>query len=152
MLTFRMAQRKDCALILSFIKELAEYENMAECVKASEEKLEYWLFDRVLARVLFAVEDGVEIGFALYFYNYSTFTGSGGIHLEDLFIKEEKRHKGYGTALIKELARMAERENFGRMEWVCFNNNKKGIGFYLSIGAEQMLDITTYRLADDTLF
>lgn len=103
---FRMAQRKDTALILQFIKELAEYEKMANEVVADETTLETWIFDKQKAEVIFALEDGKEVGFALFFHNFSTFLGRSGIYLEDLYVKEQHRGKGYGKALIKNLPQL----------------------------------------------
>ena len=95
-LMIRQAERKDCAMILSFIKALAEYEHMADEVVADEALLEEWIFDKQKAEVIFAVEDGKEVGFALFFHNFSTFLGRAGIYLEDLFVLPEYRGKGYG--------------------------------------------------------
>ena len=104
--TFRYGERKDIVLILQFIKELADYENMLDEVVADENTLEEWLFDKKGAEVIFAVENGIEKGFALYFYNFSTFLGRSGIYLEDLFVLEEYRNQGCGKAILKELARI----------------------------------------------
>ena len=150
-LSFRNAERKDVALILEFVRELAEYEKMLDEVVADEATLETWLFDRQKAEVIFAVEDGKEIGFALFFHNFSTFLGRAGIYLEDLYVKEEHRGKGYGKALLKKLASIAVERGCGRLEWSCLDWNKPGIDFYLSLGAEPMKDWTIYRVAGDTL-
>lgn len=148
---FRMAQRKDTALILQFIKELAEYEKMADEVVADETTLETWIFDKQKAEVIFALEDGKEVGFALFFHNFSTFLGRSGIYLEDLYVKEQHRGKGYGKALIKKLASIAVQRGCGRLEWWCLDWNKSSIDFYLSLNAEPMKDWTVYRLAGDAL-
>lgn len=150
-LSFRNAERKDVALILEFVRELAEYEKMLDEVVADEATLETWLFDRQKAEVIFAVEDGKEVGFALFFHNFSTFLGRAGIYLEDLYVKEEHRTKGYGKALLKKLASIAVERGCGRLEWSCLDWNKPGIDFYLSLGAEPMKDWTIYRAAGDTL-
>lgn len=150
-LSFRNAERKDVALILEFVRELAEYEKMLDEVVADEATLETWLFDRQKAEVIFAVEDGKEVGFALFFHNFSTFLGRAGIYLEDLYVKEEHRGKGYGKALLKKLASIAVERGCGRLEWSCLDWNKPGIDFYLSLGAEPMKDWTIYRAAGDTL-
>jgi len=97
----RQAERKDCVLILSFIKALADYENMSDEVVADEALLEEWIFDKQKAEVIFAVENGKEVGFALFFHNFSTFLGRAGIYLEDLFVLPEYRGNGYGKALLK---------------------------------------------------
>lgn len=150
-LSFRSAVREDTPLILSFIRSLAEYEQMADQVVATEELLEQELFDRHSAEVLFAMEDGKEVGFALYFYNFSTFLGRAGLYLEDLFVKPECRGKGYGKALLQQLAKIAVSRGCGRMEWWCLDWNKPSIDFYLSLDAEPMSDWTVYRLSGDTL-
>ena len=150
-LTFRNAERNDTALILQFIKELADYEKMLDEVVADETTLETWIFDKQKAEVIFAVEDGKEIGFALFFHNFSTFLGRAGIYLEDLYVKPEYRGKGYGKAILKKLASIAVERGCGRLEWWCLDWNKPSIDFYLSLGAEPMSDWTVYRIAGDTL-
>ena len=150
-LTFRYAERNDIPLILQFIKELAAYEKMINEVVADEKTLEEWIFDKQKAEVLFAVVDGGEIGFVLFFHNFSTFLGRAGIYLEDLFVKPEYRGKGYGKAILIKLAAIAVERGCGRLEWWCLDWNKPGIDFYLSLGAEPMSDWTVYRLSGDTL-
>ena len=150
-IVFRNAERKDTALILQFIKELAEYEKMSDEVVADEATLEKWIFDNRKAEVIFAVADGKEIGFALFFHNFSTFLGRAGIYLEDLYVKPEYRGKGYGKAILKKLAEIAVERGCGRLEWWCLDWNKPSIDFYLSLGAEPMKDWTVYRIAGDTL-
>ena len=148
---FRYAERKDTAQILQFIKELANYEKMLDQVVADEATLEEWLFDKQKAEVIFALEDGKEVGFALFFHNFSTFLGRAGIYLEDLYVRPECRGKGYGKALLKKLAVIAVERGCGRLEWWCLDWNKPSIAFYLSLGAEPMSDWTVYRIAGDTL-
>ncbi len=150
-LTFRYAEERDTAIILKFIRDLAEYEKMLEEVVATEELLREWIFEKKKAEVIFALEDGEEIGFALFFHNFSTFLGRAGIYLEDLYVKPEKRGMGYGVALLKKLARTAVERGCGRLEWWCLDWNRPGIDFYLSLGAEPMSDWTVYRIAGDTL-
>jgi GNAT superfamily N-acetyltransferase len=150
-LTFRNAERRDTALILQFIKELADYENMLDEVVADETTLMTWIFDKQKAEVIFALEDGEEVGFALYFHNFSTFLGRAGIYLEDLYVKPEHRGKGYGKAILKKLAEIAVERGCGRLEWWCLDWNKPSIDFYCSLGAEPMSDWTVYRIAGDTL-
>lgn len=148
---FRYAERKDVGLILEFIKALAEYEHMSDEVVATPELLEEWLFDKKKAEVIFGLEDGREVGFALFFHNFSTFLGRAGIYLEDLYVKPECRGKGYGKALLTQLAKIAVERKCGRLEWWCLDWNKPSIDFYLSMGAEPMKDWTVYRIAGDTL-
>ena len=149
--TFRYAKRNDISLILQFIKDLAAYEKMINEVVADEKTLEEWIFDKQKAEVIFAVVDDEEIGFALFFHNFSTFLGRAGIYLEDLFVKPEYRGKGYGKAILKKLAAIAVERGCGRLEWWCLDWNKPGIDFYLSLGAEPMDDWTVYRITGDTL-
>ena len=149
--TFRNAERKDTLLILQFIKELADNEKMLNEVVADETTLETWIFDKQKAEVIFALEDGKEVGFALFFHNFSTFLGRAGIYLEDLYVKPECRGKGYGKAILKKLASIAVERGCGRLEWWCLDWNKPSIDFYLSLGAEVMSDWTVYRIAGDTL-
>ncbi len=150
-LAFRYAERKDVSLILWFIRALADYEKMLDEVVATEELLEEWIFDKQKAEVLFAMEGEKEVGFALFFHNFSTFLGRAGIYLEDLFVLPEYRGKGYGKALIRKLAQIAVERGCGRLEWWCLDWNKPSINFYLSLGAEPMNDWTVYRIAGDTL-
>ena len=149
--TFRNAERKDTLLILQFIKELADNEKMLNEVVADETTLETWIFDKQKAEVIFALEDGKEVGFALFFHNFSTFLGRAGIYLEDLYVKPECRGKGYGKAILKKLASIAVERGCGRLEWWCLDWNKPSIDFYLSLGAEAMSDWAVYRIAGDTL-
>ena len=148
---FRYAQRRDTALILRFIKELAEYEKMSQQVVADEKTLEEWIFDRQKAEVIFALKDNKEIGFALFLHNFSTFLGRAGIYLEDLFVLPEYRGRGFGKAILKKLAEIAVERECGRLEWWCLDWNKPSIDFYLSLGAEAMSDWTVYRITGDTL-
>ncbi len=141
----------DLPLILDFIRELAEYEHMSGEVVATEGLLREWLFERHAAEVIFAVLDGREVGFALFFGNFSTFLGRGGIYLEDLFVKEAYRGRGCGRALLGELARIAVSRGCGRLEWACLDWNRPSIDFYLSLGARPMDEWTTYRLTGGTL-
>ena len=150
-LSFRFAQEEDAALILHFIKDLAEYEKMLDEVVATEELLREWIFEKKKAEVVFALEDGVEVGFALFFHNFSTFLGRAGIYLEDLYVKPEYRGKGYGKALLKKLAEIAVERGCGRLEWWCLDWNKPSIDFYKSMGAQSMDEWTVYRITGDTL-
>lgn len=150
-LNFRFAEEKDAGLILQFIIGLAEYENMLDDVVATEDLLKTWIFEKKKAEVIFALEDGVEVGFALFFHNFSTFLGRAGIHLEDLFVMPEHRGKGYGKGLLKKLAQIAVERDCGRLEWACLDWNKPSIDFYLSMGAKPLDDWTIYRLTGDEL-
>ena len=148
---FRFATENDTALILSFIKELAVYEKMSDQVVASEELLHEWIFEKKKAEVIFALEDGKEVGFALFFHSFSTFLGRAGIYLEDLYVRPEYRGHGHGKGLICELARIAVERGCGRLEWWCLDWNKPSIDFYLSLGAQAMDEWTTYRFSGESL-
>ena len=148
---FREAERADVPLILQFIRELADYEGMLDEVVADEPTLEEWIFDRGRAEVVFALEDGREVGFALFFHNFSTFLGRAGLYLEDLYVRPEHRGKGYGKALLRRLAQIAVERGCGRLEWWCLDWNRPSIDFYLAMGAEPMSDWTVYRAAGDAL-
>ena len=150
-LTFRFAEEQDTPLILDFIRRLADYEHLLDQVVADEATLADQLFEKKNAEVLFALEDGKEVGFALFFHNFSTFLGRAGLYLEDLFVLPEHRGKGYGKAILQRLAAIAVERGCGRMEWWCLDWNQPSIGFYKSLGAEPMSDWTVYRLAGKTL-
>lgn len=149
--SFRSAERRDVPLILRYIRELARYEKLEEEVVATEEILEEWLFDKEKAEVIFAVVEGKEVGFALFFHNFSTFLGRVGIYLEDLYVEPAHRGQGIGTALLRELARIAVARGCGRLEWWCLDWNTPSIEFYRSLGAEAMDDWTVYRISGETL-
>ena len=148
---YRFACRADVPLILQFIRELAEYEKMLDEVVATPELLEEWLFDQKKAEVIFALDGGKEVGFALFFHNFSTFLGRAGIYLEDLYVKPACRGKGYGKGLLTVLAQIAVERRCGRLEWWCLDWNRPSIDFYRSMGAVPMDDWTVYRIAGDTL-
>lgn len=150
-MNFRYAGVNDVEIILGFIKELAEYEKMSNQVVADENLLRKWIFEEKKAEVIFALEDEKEVGFALFFHNFSTFLGKSGLYLEDLFVKPEYRGRGYGKGLLKALARIAVERDCGRFEWVCLDWNKPSIDFYLSLGAEPLEDWTIYRIAGEKL-
>lgn len=149
--TFRPAEEKDTALLLTFIRALAEYEHMLDQVVATEAILQEWLFDRKVAEAFFALEGETEVGFALYFHNFSTFLGRGGIYLEDLFVLPDHRGKGYGKAILQRLAQIARERGCGRLEWACLDWNKPSIDFYLSLGAVPMDEWTVYRVSGASL-
>ena len=142
----RKAERRDVPLLLEFIKGIAQYEKMETEVVASPDVLEREMFDEHRAEAVFAVADGREVGFALYFYNFSTFIGHSGLYLEDLFVWPDDRGKGYGKALLLHLVKIAREHHCGRMEWSCLNWNQPSIDFYLSLGAVPMKEWPVYRL------
>lgn len=148
---FRFAEEGDTPLILQFIRELADYEGMLSEVVADEATLKEWIFRKQKAEVLFVLADGREVGFALFFHNFSTFLGRGGIYLEDLFVLPEYRGRGCGKALLRHLARLALERGCGRLEWACLDWNTPSIRFYKGLGAQAMEEWTTYRLTGDSL-
>ncbi len=147
----RFATEKDTDLILDFIKGLAKYEKLENEVVATSELLKEWIFEKKKAEVIFALDNSKEVGFALFFHNFSTFLGRSGIYLEDLFVLPEYRGKGHGKALLKELAKITVERGCGRLEWCCLDWNKPSIDFYLSLGAKPMDDWTIYRMTGDEL-
>lgn len=150
-MTFRKAEAKDAGLMLYFIKELAVYEKMLDLVVATEETLQEWMFEKEKAEAIFVLENGKEVGMALFFHNFSTFVGRGGLYLEDVYVLPEYRGKGYGKALLKKLAQIAVERGCGRFEWVCLDWNQPSIDFYRSLGAVSMDDWTIYRLDGEAL-
>lgn len=151
MTEIRFATEKDTDLILDFIKGLAEYEKMENDVVATSELLKEWIFEKKKAEVIFALDNGKEVGFALFFHNFSTFLGRAGVYLEDLFVIPEYRGRGHGKALLKELARITDERGCGRLEWCCLDWNKPSIDFYLSLGAKPLDDWTIYRMTGEEL-
>ncbi|MBS4025832.1 MAG: GNAT family N-acetyltransferase [Clostridia bacterium] len=149
--TLRMAEEKDVSIILNFIKELADYEELLHEVVATEEILMDSLFRRKSAEVVIAEYDEKPIGFALFFHNFSTFLGRSGLYLEDLYVTPSMRGKGIGKLLLAFLAKLALDRGCGRFEWWCLDWNTPSIDFYKSIGAIPMDDWTVFRVCDDAL-
>lgn len=150
--TYRFATVEDVPLILKFIKDLAHFEHLEGEVSATPELLTEWLFDRKVADVIFALDSNEnEVGFALFFYNFSTFLGKGGIYLEDLFVIPEYRKLGYGKFLLHSLAQIALSRNCGRLELACLDWNTNAINFYTKLGCKVMDDWTTYRFSGESL-
>lgn len=150
-LEFRGATCEDVPLIMELIRELASYENALDQVDTTDEDIERWLFDQRCGEDILAFENGVPVGQTLFFYNFSTFVGRRGIYLEDLYVRPEFRGKGYGLALMRNLARIAVDRGCGRFEWGCFNDNYNGQGFYRSQGAQPLENWTVFRFAGDSL-
>ncbi|TYQ12750.1 UNVERIFIED_CONTAM: putative acetyltransferase [Acetivibrio alkalicellulosi] len=149
--SFRYAKEDDTKLVLMFLKELAKYENMEDKVVITEYTLRKWLFEENKVEVIFALKNSEEIGFALFFYTYSSFSGKAGLFIEDLFVKPEYRNKGYGKALIKKLASIAMEKGCQKLDWLCLDWNKPSIDFYLSLGAQPLNDWTKYQITDEAL-
>lgn len=148
----RAARPDDVPLLLELINQLAEYERMADEVVATEARLRETLFgERPAAEAAIASLDDRPVGFALWFYNYSTFLGRPGLYLEDLFVKPEHRGRGVGKALLAHLARVAVAKGCGRMEWSVLDWNEPAIRFYRSLGAKAMDEWTVYRLTGDAI-
>ena len=149
--TILFAREQDTAIIFSFIKKLAKYEKLSSEVSATEEMLREQLFEKKYAEVLLARLDEEVIGFALFFHNFSTFMGRSGIYLEDLFVKESYRGKGYGKKILQFLAKLALERNCGRLEWSVLDWNLEAIDFYKSLGARMMNEWKVFRLTGDEL-
>ena len=149
-ITYRPAERGDIELIMKFIRDLAEYEKLADQVVADAGVLADWLFEKRVAKVVFALCDGVEAGFALYFHNFSTFLGRAGIYLEDLYVRPGYRGRGLGLGLMRYLARECVQLGCGRLEWSCLDWNRPSID-YLALGAVPQSEWTTYRLTGEAL-
>src|SRR3954465_8665881 len=148
----RPARVEDVLIILELIRELATYERAPEEVTATEEQLVNVLFGkRPAAEVLLAFEGKFPVGLGIYFYNFSTWLARPGLYLEDLFVKPEKRGKGYGRALLVELAKIARDRGCGRMEWAVLNWNEPAIKFYQTLGARPMNEWTVFRLTRDEI-
>ena len=148
----RPARVEDVPIILELIRDLATYERAPDEVVATEEQLVDVLFgERPVAEVLLAFEAESPVGFAVYFYNFSTWLGRPGLYLEDLFVKPEKRGKGYGRALLVELAKIARDRGCGRMEWAVLDWNEPAIKFYRALGAQPMHEWTVFRLTSEEI-
>ena len=145
------AEDKDCEAILKLIYGIAKYEKMTDQVTATVESLHDSLFVKKRAKVVLAYENSKLIGYMLYFFNYSTFTGGANIYLEDLFIYEEYRHKGYGKEMLRVLAQIALDNDAKRIDWVCLDWNKPSLDFYKSIGAEKLDCWVLHRLNEESI-
>ena len=146
------ASLADIPAILEFIKGLARFEKLEHEVVATEQSLRRSLFGaRKYAEVIFVEAEGERVGFALFFHNYSTFLGKPGLYLEDLYVRPEKRGRGYGKTLLGHLARLALQRGCERLEWQVLDWNRPAIDFYRSIGAEPMSDWTVQRLSGEAL-
>lgn len=149
--TIVKAERKDIQSIYNCILGLAEYEKLLDQIDMDERQLEHAIFDLHEAEVLLGKEGDIVVGFALYFYNFSTFKAKKGLYLEDLFIFPKYRNKGYGKKLFLSLIDQANLEGCRRMEWSCLNWNQPAIDFYHSLGANRLEDWTIFRLDEKTL-
>ncbi|MDR2440779.1 MAG: GNAT family N-acetyltransferase [Planctomycetaceae bacterium] len=141
----RIAVPKDTVLVLRFIQELAEYEHLSESVFMTEEILYEWISSHWV-EVLLAEFQGETVGFALYYFTYSTFRGQPGIYIEDLFVRPQFRNLGIGTSFFRELARIAQSRGCFRLDWMVLDWNSNSIAFYKKLGAYPVEDWTTFRL------
>jgi GNAT superfamily N-acetyltransferase len=148
---FRFAGPEDSALILEFVRSLAEYERLLDTVEATAEIYRKTIFEEKAAEALIAEYDGLPAGFALFFRNFSTFTGKPGLYLEDLFVKPAYRGRGLGKLFLAFLAKLAADRGYGRFEWACLDWNEGSIEFYKSQGARPMEEWTIYRLSGRAL-
>src|SRR4051812_42502560 len=146
----RTATRSDVPIILQLIRDLATYERAPNDVTATEEQLNDVLFGpKPSAEVRLAFESDSAVGFAVFFHNFSTWLGRPGLYLEDLFVKPQHRGKGYGRALLVDLAGIARERDCGRMEWAVLDWNEPAIQFYRKLGAKAMDEWTVFRLTGD---
>lgn len=150
-LVIRNIREDDINILLGLIKEIAEYEKMSDQVIATEDILRESIFKNNRANALILEVDNKEIGYCIYFYNFSTFIGRGGLYVEDIFIRKEYRGRGFGSEIFKFLAKKAKDEGLKRMEWSCLNWNEPSIKFYKSLGAVPMDEWTVYRLTEDKI-
>ncbi|QOR01713.1 MULTISPECIES: GNAT family N-acetyltransferase [unclassified Campylobacter] len=145
------SKKEDLEIILGLIKELAIHEDMLDDVKCSTKELEESFFTHQYAKALSLKEDGVIVGYAMYYYTFSSFWGLGGLYLEDIYIQPQYRKKGYAKAVFKYLAQICKEKNLKRLEWVCLNDNDLGIEFYTKLQARHMNEWRTYRLEGENL-
>ncbi|ANE35601.1 putative acetyltransferase (GNAT family protein) [Campylobacter iguaniorum] len=151
MFNIRNASSNDLPTILSLIKELAIYENLEDQITFSQEEFQKSIFEKKYANILVCETNEKIIGYAIYFYSFSTFLGRGGIYLEDLYIQKEFRNQGIGKKILKLLAQKCIDENLGRLEWACLNWNEPSLAFYKKIGAKTLDEWVSLRVDGDAL-
>ncbi|QKF92035.1 GNAT family N-acetyltransferase [Campylobacter sp. CCUG 57310] len=150
--TITKATRADIKPICTLVKELAEYEKLSHIVSFKEDKFASCIFDKNYAQILVCKIENNIVGYAIYFYTFSTFLGRGGIYLEDLYVKQDYRAKGIGRAFLARLAQICKEENLSRLEWACLNWNEPSIKFYENLGAINLSkEWRTYRLDGENL-
>lgn len=149
--TIRQAGPEDAALILAFIRKLAVYEKMESDVTATEEQLREELFGKERAEVIIGEHRGRPVGFALYFHNFSTFLGHSNMYLEDLYVDESARGRGFGGALLARLAQTALERGCRRLDWCCLDWNAPSLAFYEGLGAKRLREWTVFRAEGDAL-
>ena len=149
MMQLRKSSKEDLGLIIYFINQLAMYQKMSDEVIVTKESLSKWMFEKKVCECILAYIDDKPAGFILYFFNFSTFVGKGGIYIEDLFVLPEYRGRKIGISLFEEVVKLAIENDCGRIEWSCLKWNKPSIEFYNSLGAICMDEWDTYRLTAD---
>lgn len=149
--SIRPAIKSDSEIIVNLIRQLAEYEKLSHEAVMTIELIEQNVFEKEYANVILAEENGIVVGFVLYFFNFSTFLGKPGLYLEDLFIEPQHRGKGYGKKLLTELAKIAVKKDCGRMEWMVLDWNTPSIEFYKSLEAFPMNEWSVFRLTEDKM-
>jgi len=150
--TIKPATKKDVPVILNFIKKLADYERLSHEVVATEELLQRTLFgQRRTAEVAIGYLNSDPVGFVLFFHNFSTFVGRPGIYIEDLFVDEPFRRRGFGGALLRHVAKLAAARECGRLEWSVLDWNEPAINFYRKLGAGSMNEWTVFRMTGENL-
>ena len=150
-ISFRTAEPKDAALISDFIWKMAEYEKMADQCHATAENMKELIFEKRCAEVIFLLHEGKEVGFALFYPNFSTFVAKPGIHLEELFVLEEFRGHGFGKALLNKVRDIAKARGCGRLEWWCLDWNTSSREFYEAQGAKSQDEWVIYRIVEKDL-
>lgn len=145
-LKLRMAEEEDIPVIMSFILELAEYEGAKEQIQSTEEGLRDVLFDRHITEALIAEWEGNPVGFAIWAYSFSTFTGKPTLYIDDLYVQERFRGKGIGSRIFARIAEIAYERDCGRIDWYCMNTNDSGIDYYHKLGAEEINWFKVFRL------
>ncbi|MDR2514189.1 MAG: GNAT family N-acetyltransferase [Christensenellaceae bacterium] len=149
--SIRPAKESDAALLVGLIRELASYEELLEFCSLNEETLRLSMFQKKQAFALIGEDEGRAAGYALFFYNFSTFTGKKGLYIEDIYLRPECRGKGYGRAFFKELSKIARAEDCSRMEWNCLRSNEPSLGFYEALGAERQEEWVLHRLTAEQI-
>lgn len=149
--SFRFATLDDMDLIIDFIIKLAKSKDKLDKVDLNEDNLKYWIFDRQLANIFFLLIDDKEVGFALYSFNFSIFKGKSSIFLEDVYVIDEYRNRGYGKIILQKLCQIAVRNKVTKIEWTCPKNNNNCIKFFQSIGAREIDRKKIYRLENEKI-
>lgn len=149
MIKFKETEEKDIKLIIEYIEKIAKYEKLLDKVSNNEELLKKNIFQKKYAKIVLILnENNKTIGYLVYYFNYSTFTGKPGLYIEDLYLDEEERNKGYGTIIFNEIKKIAKDNKCGRIEWVCLNWNTNSLNFYKKMHAESLNEWILLRLSE----